>query len=227
MKKNNKIKKYKVKGMNEWDIQDKTKRILIDYGYNWRNIGNVSFDYEIQKNQPDTYIDFRKNFIMEISQNLNEEVLEVRSFKLKNLEELENYIKKLSLYKYDRTLQKLKIYKESLKGKSNKKIVRNGLELKEGDILNSSWGYEQTNVEFFIVKRILGNSTFIIQEVKRKYEKTIFMAGRCKATKKELDTLPKKAFVNKIGYITISETGYKRSLSLTDLEETHYTSSYA
>ncbi len=111
--------------------------------------------------------------------------------------------------------------------KVKKKIVRERLEIKEGDLLNSCWGYDQTNVEFFKVKRVLGKNYIIIQELGRKYNETGFMCGDTKATENELDKLPKKAFVDDKGYVQVSETGYRRMLFPTNPNETHYTSSYA
>jgi hypothetical protein len=39
-------------------------------------------------------------------------------------------------------------------------------ELKEGDILDSSWGYEQTNVDFYRVDKILGKKFFLVRKMK-------------------------------------------------------------
>ena len=50
-------------------------------------------------------------------------------------------------------------------------------ELKVGDILNTSWGYDQTNVEFYQVLSVKGN-TITIQEICGTYEATGYMAGR-------------------------------------------------
>jgi len=38
-------------------------------------------------------------------------------------------------------------------------------ELKEGDVLCTSWGYDQTNVEFYIVKKCIGKRTVLICEI--------------------------------------------------------------
>jgi hypothetical protein len=50
-------------------------------------------------------------------------------------------------------------------------------DIKVGDILHTSWGYEQTNVEFFQVLNVKGN-TITIQEICADYESTGYMAGR-------------------------------------------------
>lgn len=218
---------YETKDLH-WELKRNiVANILKDFGYNWRTIGQVSFDYEIEENHAKVYIDFRKMFIIEMNQNKETEQYLVTYYNLGSMEELEQYIKELPLSEFDKTLQRFKIYKESLKGESKKKIVRKNLEIKEGDLLNSNWGYDQTNVEFFKVKRVLGKNYIIIQEVGRKYDETGFMCGDTKATNNELNKLPKKAFIDSGGFISVCETGYKRGLWQTDLKETHYTSSYA
>ncbi len=95
--------------------------ILKSFGYSWRNIGNVSLDYEVRENHADIYIDFRKMFIIEMNQNKETEQYLVTYYNLGSMEELEEYIKSLPLSEFDKTLQRFKIYKESLKGESKKK----------------------------------------------------------------------------------------------------------
>lgn len=43
--------------------------------------------------------------------------------------------------------------------------VQNALGVKVGDIFEMSWGYEQTNVDFFRVKELRGKTQVILQEV--------------------------------------------------------------
>lgn len=47
----------------------------------------------------------------------------------------------------------------------NKKVEENELGIKVGDIFYMSWGYEQTNVDFFRVKALRGKTQVILQEV--------------------------------------------------------------
>jgi hypothetical protein len=49
--------------------------------------------------------------------------------------------------------------------------------LKAGDILYTSWGYDQTNVEFYAVTRVSGRRTWV-REIAAEYEETGFMSGR-------------------------------------------------
>jgi hypothetical protein len=52
--------------------------------------------------------------------------------------------------------------------------------LKVGTILHTSWGYDQTNVEFFEVTRIVGPHTVELRELAQERSETGFMSGRCK-----------------------------------------------
>lgn len=49
--------------------------------------------------------------------------------------------------------------------------------LTAGAILYTSWGYDQTNVEFFAVTRVSGRRTWV-REIAAEYEATGFMSGR-------------------------------------------------
>lgn len=50
--------------------------------------------------------------------------------------------------------------------------------LKVGEILYTSWGYDQTNVEFFAVTRVSGRRVWV-REIASDGEQTGFMSGRC------------------------------------------------
>ena len=50
--------------------------------------------------------------------------------------------------------------------------------LKVGDILQTSWGYDQTNVEFFEVTEVRGKHV-VVREVAQLVEETGFMSGTC------------------------------------------------
>lgn len=58
-------------------------------------------------------------------------------------------------------------------GKTNntKKSIKNYLSVEVGDIFYSSWGYEQTNVDFFQVIALKGTTQVIIREVNLAIEK--------------------------------------------------------
>jgi hypothetical protein len=51
--------------------------------------------------------------------------------------------------------------------------------LKVGDLLETSWGYDQTNVEFFEVVALVGRSMVEVREVAQRVRETGFMSGTC------------------------------------------------
>jgi hypothetical protein len=51
--------------------------------------------------------------------------------------------------------------------------------LKPDQILYTSWGYDQTNVEFYVVTRVSGRKTWI-REIAQAIENTGFMSGTCR-----------------------------------------------
>lgn len=50
---------------------------------------------------------------------------------------------------------------------------------KVGDILSNSWGYDQTNVEFFQVTKLIGKSMVEIREIAQDSEESGWMTGSC------------------------------------------------
>lgn len=48
-----------------------------------------------------------------------------------------------------------------------------------GDIFRASWGYEQTNVEYFQVVALRGTRQVMVREIGKHYEENGFMSGRC------------------------------------------------
>lgn len=52
--------------------------------------------------------------------------------------------------------------------------------LKVGSILHTNWGYDQTNVEYFEVTRVVGPHTVELRELAQERTETGFMSGRCK-----------------------------------------------
>ena len=59
----------------------------------------------------------------------------------------------------------------------SKKQPKNYLGIKKGDIFYSSWGYEQTNVNFFQVAELKGSTQVILQEVYLKIKKEDAISG--------------------------------------------------
>lgn len=61
---------------------------------------------------------------------------------------------------------------------ARKKDAQKPHTLKPGDILSCSWGYEQTNIDFYLVTQTIGTRTIEIQEIGSHIEETGFMSGR-------------------------------------------------
>lgn len=51
--------------------------------------------------------------------------------------------------------------------------------LKLGDILEASWGYDQTNIDFYEVTRLIGTTMVEIRELAQERHETHFMQGDC------------------------------------------------
>lgn len=51
------------------------------------------------------------------------------------------------------------------RAKTEPKEKKNKFDVKVGDIFSSSWGYEQTNVNFYQVRELRGEQSVIVQEV--------------------------------------------------------------
>lgn len=51
--------------------------------------------------------------------------------------------------------------------------------LKLGDILESSWGYDQTNIDFYEITRLIGTTMVEIRELAQERKETHFMQGDC------------------------------------------------
>lgn len=51
--------------------------------------------------------------------------------------------------------------------------------LKIGDIFECSWGYEQTNVDYYEVTALIGQHMVEVREIGRQAEETGFMSGSC------------------------------------------------
>lgn len=68
--------------------------------------------------------------------------------------------------------------------------------LKEGDILYSSWGYEQTNIDYYQVTKVIGKRTVEIREIGQRREETNFMQGNCWPVKDRFINEPMRKVVN-------------------------------
>jgi len=104
-----------------------------------------------------------------------------------------------------------------------KELKKGDKVVKVGDFLSTCWGYDQTNVELFTVKKIIGNNYLIIQEVSQTIAEPSLTYDMVvvSPTINKID-IPIKAYISNDGYMSVCESGYKRSLSLTDMNQSHY-----
>ncbi len=107
-------------------------------------------------------------------------------------------------------LERLKRHEEwKQKVKENRVLKTNPV--KVGDIFYTSWGYDQTNVEFFQVLEVKGQFA-IIREIYCSYEQTGWLCGNKKAVKdnfiEKSEPLRKKILTSdggKTAYFNISD----------------------
>lgn len=80
-----------------------------------------------------------------------------------------------------------------------------------GDVLSCSWGYDQTNVEYFEITKICGARTIEIRKIKALREDTGFMTGLCVPTKGDYVSEPmrKKVSANETVRIYSFASAYK------------------
>ena len=97
--------------------------------------------------------------------------------------------------------------------------------LKVGDLMYTSWGYDQTNTEFYAVTRVSGKRVWI-REIAGDYDATGFMSGR------SWPAMPIR-FVGEETMHIARQSGEGASVKIghhyayQDQGRTHYTSSYA
>lgn len=75
-----------------------------------------------------------------------------------------------------------------------------------GDVLKSSWGYDQTNIEFFEVTKLIGAQMVEIREIGQQSQETGFMSGEC---------VPAPgAYIGKPRRVRVSEYGDRDSVKV-------------
>jgi len=52
-------------------------------------------------------------------------------------------------------------------------------DLEVGDVLMASWGYDQTNIDYYEVTKLIGKCMVEMREIAAESEETGFMSGRC------------------------------------------------
>lgn len=100
--------------------------------------------------------------------------------------------------------------------------------IKVGDVLRCSWGYDQTNIDFYQVVECFGKRGVVICKIGRESVDTQSMAGRCVPAKDNFIGEPMRKQVSACGSVKISS--YSNAYKMEPLKvagaEVGYESSY-
>lgn len=122
-------------------------------------------------------------------------------------------------------------YKSILEGRAARaadraKKMAEPVDLKVGDVLSSSWGYDQTNVEFWEVLELIGKRSVVIREIAQESiaDSQGFMSDRVKPVLGKYVGEPMRKLVGPSGGVKVSNcaSAYK-----CDPNESKYRSWYA
>ena len=175
------------------------------------------------------YVNLKKGLILSIKDYKIKVYNYDKNKLLKILENLKTKLDEEEIYNHlDDVIKKYKVYLRTFKKSTFKEIIKEKrgeqVKIKEGTILYTSWGYDQTNTEYFKVKRIIGKNYFIVEELSLIYEES-GSPTYDNVNPGEVFGFPQKAYISNDGYISICEYGYKRSLYLWDGESKYKTNS--
>ena len=67
---------------------------------------------------------------------------------------------------------------EHFEAKQAKKAAQSERTLKVGDVVYTSWGYEQTNVDYYKVTKLVGKASYELVEIGANHEADTSMSGR-------------------------------------------------
>ena len=188
------------------------------------------YDVLFSKEDPLIYLSF--NYEKGLFLSIKDKKLKVYEYKkediLNILIRIKEDLEKRDLYNHcEDVIKKYKVYLKSFEKSKFKEIKKGEKTIKEGDFLYTSWGYDQTNIEYFQVLKIIGKNYFIIREVyqyndpDKESQQTYY---NVLPTEEFLD-LPIKAYISNDGYCSVCENGYKRSLYCWDKKSKYKTNS--
>ncbi|MCP4521001.1 MAG: hypothetical protein GY827_04795 [Cytophagales bacterium] len=105
--------------------------------------------------------------------------------------------------------------------KIDRKKNKKNANIKVGDILVTSWGYDQTNVDFYQVTKLIGKATVeYVQIGSETVEETSWCSADVKANPKVIvNSIPERGRINPYGVKIGRETG-----RITTTDDTHYRS---
>ena len=91
-----------------------------------------------------------------------------------------------------------------------------------GDVLVASWGYDQTNYDYYQVTRLVGKRSVEIRELARAAAETGFLQGDCVPVKGKFKGEPMVKRVNENGSVKVMSWGVyarkKESFKVGDIE---------
>lgn len=78
--------------------------------------------------------------------------------------------------------------------------------LKKGMIVYTSWGYDQTNIDYYKVLKIEGKKYFRMRKLQEKVTETGFMSGHCVPIMKFDPAFPEvvRGYKDKFGNLTVT-----------------------
>ena len=97
-------------------------------------------------------------------------------------------------------------------------------ELEVGDVLSASWGYDQTNVDYYQVTKLIGKTMVEIRQIAAAREETGFMSGRCEPQKDQFIGKPIRKAAKK-GTVKVFDWGVWAS-KITPNENGKFSSQY-
>ncbi len=123
-------------------------------------------------------------------------------FRFKSVEDMMVYIN-----------EKITCYQHFQELKAKERASRRGFEtsIKVGDILVSSWGWEQTNVDFYQVVERRGKTTVLLRKISRTVTETGYMSGEAMPVKDNFigdEVLKKRVQKGEVVKISDSQRAY-------------------
>jgi hypothetical protein len=114
-------------------------------------------------------------------------------------------------------IERKKAYKAEMAEK-----LSQGHALAVGDVLESSWGYDQTNYDYYQVTRLLGRRSVEIRELAQSRANTGWLQGDCVPVKNQFIGEPMIKRVNENNKVKVRDwgvyAGKKESIKVGDIE---------
>jgi len=99
--------------------------------------------------------------------------------------------------------------------------------LQVGDVVRSSWGYEQTNINHYQIVKVIGKRTVEVRELAEHHESTGDMSGRASPIHGEFTGEAKRCQVDALGQVNVLGRDYGRAIKIEPLTVIHGVRCYA